>query len=572
MKYSEILKRNLVLRDQFSEQDAFNITVLANITVNQLNEILEMHVRELGINAVVNNGDFDNIVQDSAKFSKSSCVVIFWELSDLIDGFHYKAEVMAQEQLENLMAKLKGEIVFTFNNLKETPLVFFNLFSPFTTGKTINTKNKLTSFADEINQYVVQTSPANVSLVNLNEVKAVSSEKSSLDWRFYGMSKAPYTVEFFINYCEYIKPVFSSLAGKSRKALIFDCDNTLWKGTLGEDGFDGIEMSSANRGRAFEEIQYMARSLSQKGVLIGLCSKNNYADVDEVLDKHPDIILKQSDIAIKKVNWEDKADNLLAISKELNIGLDSLVFIDDSNFEIENIKSRLPEVHVVKVPKNLHEYPVLFKDVSSLFYNHSSSDEDALKTQMYKIEGQRKESQASFQNVSDYLQSLELKLTIFIDNNQQVARLSQLTQKTNQFNMTTRRYSEAEISTFVSSPDHRIYSFVLEDKFGSYGLTGMAIVEIKGKQAVVDTFLMSCRVIGRNIEFNFFDFVFQDMLRLNIEEMTASYTKTPKNSQVAKLWDEFGFILKDDGDEKVYRIEKNQYINKSKSYIINNKS
>ncbi|MCM8532282.1 MAG: HAD-IIIC family phosphatase, partial [Lentisphaeraceae bacterium] len=426
---------------------------------------------------------------------------------------------------------------------------------------------KLGDFARELNEYVKQESPANVCLLDLNDIKAASSEDASLDFRFYGMSKAPYTVDFFINYSLYIKPAFASLAGKTKKALIFDCDNTLWKGTLGEDGFNGIEMTSSNRGRVFEEIQYMARTYSQKGILIGLCSKNNEADVDEVLNLHPDIVLKQSDIAIKKVNWDDKADNLQRIATELNIGLDSLVFVDDSDFEIENIKSRLPEVYTVQVPQMLHDYPFLLKEVSHLFYNHSSSAEDTQKTEMYRVEGQRKSSQASFQNVEDYLKSLELKLTIFKDESEHIARLSQLSQKTNQFNVTTRRYSEAEIASFIASENFHVYSFILDDKFGSYGLSAMAIVETCGTQAEIDTFLMSCRVIGRNVEFNFFNFIFQDLLKSGTEEIRASYIKTAKNSQVEKLWDEFGFVTNEEEKAKVYRLQMGQYINKSKSYI-----
>lgn len=562
MKFSEILSKNSLLRVSFKDKEALPIKVLSNITINQLKEVLEMKLMETGIKPDISFGDFDNIVQESINLSSIRALIIFWELSDIIDGFYYKAESMPEKELSALLEKLKNEIRFVFENIRNLPIVFFNLFSCFRPDNSLTPFTKVNQFADELNRFVSENKPMNTYLV---DKKLLSY--SNIDWRFYYMAKAPYNINFFLDYSEFIKPAFFSLAGKVSKALIFDCDNTLWKGILGEDGFDNIEMSSSYEGKIFEEVQYLAKALSKRGVLIGLCSKNNSADVDEVLKSHPDMILRDSDITIKKVNWNDKADNLVSIAEELNIGLDSLVFIDDSNFEIENIKSRLPEIKSVSVPAAIHEYPRLFKEISSLFYSRSNSREDINKTGMYKIENLRKQNKNNFSNIEDYLQSLELKLRINIDVCTQVSRLSQLSQKTNQFNLTTKRYSEAEITALISSDIHRVYSFSLEDKFGEYGLTGMAILEIKNDCATVDTFLMSCRVLGRNIEHNFFDYIFNDLTTYEVKCIKACYIKTIKNSQVENFWENYGFELQSVDEFKKYSLPLSQYINLAKPYI-----
>ena len=205
-------------------------------------------------------------------------------------------------------------------------------------------------------------------------------------------------------------PLLYATLGKGRKALVFDCDDTLWKGVLGEDGIDGIQMSPTSaEGAIFREVQTLALALRKQGVLLGLCSKNNPEDVDQVLESHPDMVIRSSDLAVKAVNWSDKAENLLQIARTLNIGLDAIVFVDDSEFEANLIRKSLPEVYVIQVPRRLYDYPATIREAFGLFAKLSRTAEDMNRSRMY-LENQERELQRQhFGSVEDYLRSLELR-------------------------------------------------------------------------------------------------------------------------------------------------------------------
>ena len=570
LKYSEILKYNTELGSNF-KTNSYDITVLSNITINQIKEILEYTLREKNINANVKIGDYDNIVQDSLKYKDSNSVFIFWEMCNLIDGLQYKIELFNNDQLNELLEKTKSEINLVFKNLQNTSLVIFNKFSSLTFSNSNIRKNNLDKLADQLNQYLVKRIPENVRLVDLEKVLANVGVEKSLDLRYYYSSKALYTIEFFKNYAEYIKPFIMSANGKSKKALIFDCDNTLWKGILGEDGFDNIEMSPSTKdGAIFSEVQSIALSLSKQGILIGLCSKNNLKDIDEVIKFHPDMQLRKKYITINKSNWLDKVTNLRQIAKELNIGLDSLVFVDDSSFEVNLIKEQLPEITVLQVPEKLYEYPKLLRENIGLFYNLSVTEEDTKKIEMYKQQVKRENVKNEFMNINDYLASLELKMTIYDDNKSIIPRMSQMSQKTNQFNLTTKRYTEGDIKNFISSNNTKVFAFSVSDKFGDSGVTGLCILnfdKIK-KTADIDTFLMSCRIIGRNIEYAFMDYLINFLSHNKIENITAKYIKTQKNEQVNEFYDKCSFsLIKFNNNTKEYELIVKNYKPKKLKYI-----
>ena len=395
--------------------------------------------------------------------------------------------------------------------------------------------------------------------------------KESFDTRYFYSSRALYSVNFFREYSDFVKPIFMAAKGKAKKALIMDCDNTLWHGILGEDGYQSIEMSNKTKdGSIFSEIQNILLSLNSKGILLGLCSKNNEADVVEVLTSHPDMQIRMKHITINKSNWNDKATNILEISDELNIGLDSIVFIDDSSFEINLVKDSLPMVTTIQRPENLNEYPNMLRSKLDLFYNLSHTKEDKKKSDMYKQQVKRKELENKSSSLESYLVSLELKLNIFSDKTDVVPRMSQMSQKTNQFNLTTKRYTESDITNFLTSKNHIVYSFSVSDKFGESGLTGLCIVSLdfKSKIAHIDTLLMSCRIIGRNIEYAFFDYLIENLKNKGIEKLEAKYIITPKNSQVSNFFDNCSFnLITENTSFKEYLLNISEYNMKNINYI-----
>ena len=293
VKYTDLLKKNNEYAKNLPE-DVYAITTLSNIVVEQLNYILEYSLRVDGVPAMLSASDYDNIVQDSQKNQHSNAIIIFWELCNIIDGFQYKIELLDTSQLDAIIEKIKSEIDFVLNNLEQTPLVLINKFTSLSFSNLNIRKNYLDKIADQLNQYLEENITVNTQLVDIDKVIALVGVSNSFDMRYYYSSKSLYTIDFFKSYAEFVKPFFMSANGQSKKALIFDCDNTLWGGILGEDGFDNIEMSVETKtGSIFAEIQAMALSLSKQGVLICLCSKNNIDDVNSVINAHPDMQLKE---------------------------------------------------------------------------------------------------------------------------------------------------------------------------------------------------------------------------------------------------------------------------------------
>jgi FkbH-like protein len=570
LKYSEVLKLNKELGDKL-ESRHYSITVLSNIIVQQSKEILEYKLRCEDINANIDFGDYDNIVQDSEKYNSSNVVIIFWELCNIIDGLQYKAELLDKNQLDAIFEKIKAEIDLVLKNLNKMSLVLFNIFTSLSFSISNIKKNNLELLAIQLNHYLEENISANVRLVNIDKIIASVGFSNSLDLRYYYSSKALYTIDFFKAYAEFVKPFIMSANGKSKKALIFDCDNTLWKGILGEDGFDNIEMSSNSKnGGIFSEIQTMALSLNKQGILIGLCSKNNPDDVDKVIASHPDMQLREEHITIKKVNWTDKVSNFKEISNELNIGFDSLVFVDDSSFEVNLIKEQLPEVTVLQVPNKLYEYPKMLRENLDLFYNLSLTAEDSKKIEMYKNQVKRKTVKKEFTDIEDYLASLGLKITLFENDESIVSRMSQMSQKTNQFNLTTKRYTESDIQNFIDDKNADVYAFSVADKFGDSGVTGLGIISSNSETEIteIDTLLMSCRIIGRNIEYVFMDYIIEKIKEKNIKTINAKYIKTSKNQQVEQFYKQCSFSLSKSTDScRDYSLDINNYLSKIINYI-----
>jgi FkbH-like protein len=568
LKYSEILKLNRELG--IAKEFNFTIAVLSNITVHQVKEIIEYSLRSENISAVVQIGEYDNIVQDSSKF-KSSAAVLFWELSNLVDGFQYKANLLPDDELNQFIKKTKAEIDLVLENLKPAPLILLNKFSSLIFNHLQLKENNFDRICDELNSYISQKKLSNLFIVDIDKVIARCGIDPSIDLRYFFSSKALYSIEFFKTYTEYILPVLLSVNGKSKKALIMDCDNTLWKGIVGEDGMNGIKMSGQTKeGVCFEYVQNIALDLNRHGVLLALNTKNNPGDVNAVLIHHPDQKIKEEHLAIKKINWQDKVFNLESIAEELNIGPDSFIMIDDSDFETNFIREKLPGVSVLQVPENSYEYPFQLLEASQYFFNMHSTAEDAKKTAMYKEQAVRENEKANFTNIEEYLKSLELVLTISEDHNSHIERIAQLTQKTNQFNLTTKRYAETEITKFVNNADHKVFDFSLADKFGDYGITGLSIIVLdkKNKSAVIDTLLMSCRVIGRNAEMAFMNHILKKLKETGTETVFGSYFKTLKNDQVKDFYDRYGFEKITFSDrEKEYKLTLKNFQPKDLLYI-----
>lgn len=569
LKYTEILKLNKELIGKIKSKP-YNIGVLSNVTINSFREILEYNCRYNNIEPTIEIGNFDNIVQDSAVFNKKDLVIIFYDVLNIVDQVSDFFEDIDDEKYNNLKQKLYTEIDIIFDNLKNTSAVIFNSFSASYFNNNFASTTKIESFVNDLNIYVEEKKKNNISIINIDKLFIEVGIKNAIDYRFYNSSKAPYTFTFLKSYVAAIEIHLLKNNGKLKKAIIFDCDNTLWKGIIGEDGMKNIDMSSNSKfGKPFNRIQQIAVYLSKRGIIVGICSKNNEQDVIDVFQNHPDMVLKEEHIVIKKVNWIDKASNLRAIAEELNIGIDSLVFVDDSNFEINLVKEQLPEVLTIQVPTNSTDYPDLLLKNIYTYFNLSLNSDDARKTEMYKQQFERENSKSAFTSIDDYLSSLEIELDILKNDNSHTPRISQLTQKTNQFNLTTERYTETQIEQFTST--ELVYAMFVKDKFGDNGLTGICIAKKDSNNlnnVIIDSLLMSCRIIGRNIEFAFVNYIINDLQHYGYTSITALYKPTKKNAQVEDFYEKMGFNLEQIiDDNKEYSLNIDNFVPKKLDYI-----
>jgi FkbH-like protein len=571
LKYTEILQQNRELRKAAGRPN-YQITILSNVTINSLTDILEYVLLKSKINPTITVGNYDNIVQDSSACSSSDLVIIFYETLTLIDNLGRFFEDVDDNFYRNLKEKVFSEIDLVCENLKNVPAVIFNTFLSGHYPSNSFRKSRLDLFIDELNEYLELKKKINTSLANLNKIVSTIGFKQAFDYRLYHSSKAPYTLSFLKNYVASIAPLILRNTGRSKKAIIFDCDNTLWKGIIGEDGIDKIDMSSTSSiGRKFQLVQQIAVFLSKQGVIVGLCSKNNDQDVLEVIQKHPEMALKLEHIVIQRINWNDKASNIESIAKELNIGLDSIVFVDDSSFEISLIQERLPEVSCIQVPTSGFEYPDYLLRNIYLYFNLEAGKEDLARTKLYKEQSQRESIRSSYDTIDAYLASLDIVIDICKDEISCAQRVTQLTQKTNQFNLTTKRYSENEILNLMNSNTDWIFIASVKDKFGDNGITALCIInqdKNDSETVILDTFLMSCRIIGRNIEMSFISHIFNWLKNHNFKTVRAKYIATNKNAQVEKFYDSLGLdLINTVADVKFYSMDIEDYRERDISYI-----
>ena len=569
LKYTEILKANSLLKKQVEGVKPFNIKVLSNITCNQLGATLAYHLMQQGVNPVIGFGNYDNVVQDSFNQQDQQLVIVHYELLNVVGKTDCYVEDLTDGQFEEIASSLEGELGMVLQNLSSIPCVLFDSFNAGAVLINPLRRNLYSELANRLNQYVANNKGSNTYLIDTNAIYNKIGIENALDFKLYNLSKTLYTIGYWKEYVYLLSPVLLKVTGKAKKAVIFDCDNTLWKGILGEDGFDGIDMSEHSKvGGIYHQVQNMAVWLSKHGVLIGLCSKNNPEDVDDVIARHPDMALKNDNIVISEVNWNDKASNLRAIAETLNIGLDSLVFVDDSDFEINLIKEQLPQVLCMQVPEAIYDYPSKLSEIVNTYFFFSDSKADLDKTIQYKQQAERAKQKSKFADITDYLRSLEMEIRFGVDLADEAERVAQLTQKTNQLNVCTTRYTQTQIENIKNSTSQSYISLSVKDKFGDSGLTGVAIVSFADSKGTIDDFLMSCRVMGRNIEFAFVDFIIEFLKGKGCQEVYSKYLPTQKNKPVSDFFEKCGFpILSEKVGEKVYFINISDYKYKNIEYI-----
>ena len=530
------------------------LLILRNAMLEPIAPYLTYHVAKVGYKLELIWGEYDTILQEcltphAAIASGVDAVWMMPYLPNLSPALWQRFAQLNESQISEESDRVVNYIHQCLNGLRQfsTVPVIVSLFDqPAFAAWGVadhHMPSSQTLCVQRLNEAVIKAAAhfKSVYTLNLNQIAVRVGQKHMYDQRLWDMAKVPFTLAGFAEIASDLGTFIRALKGKNKKCLVLDCDNTLWGGIIGEDGLQGIRLGNKGNGEAYQRLQQAALNLYHRGVILALNSKNNEQDVWEVFERHPDMILQRKHIAASSINWTDKATNLRALAEELNIGLDSLVFIDDNEFEIEWVKAQVPEVVCIHLPKDQpNEYASIIERCG-LFDSITLSDEDRKRGEMYAAEAQRKTLKNQFANIEEYLRSLEMEITVNLADEFSIPRISQQTQKTNQFNLTTRRYSEAEIQEFVKSDNHDVVYLKLTDRFGDYGIIGTAILNYTTDQAHIDTFLMSCRALGRRVEDVFLKLCLMRSQARGCKVAIGDFIASAKNQQVTDFYPRFKF-------------------------------
>ncbi len=357
-----------------------------------------------------------------------------------------------------------------------------------------------------------------------------------------------------------VMDIVCAIKGQFKKCLILDLDNTVWGGVIGDDGLEGIHLGHGlGIGKAFTEFQMWVKKLKQRGIIICVASKNNEETAKEPFEKHPDMILKLNDIAVFQANWETKVDNIRIIQSILNIGYDSMVFLDDNPFERNIVRENIKGISVPELPEDPGDYLEYLYSLN-LFETASYSIADKDRTKQYQVEAKRVKLSKTFTNEADFLMSLNMVSTVSGFTKFNTPRVAQLSQRSNQFNLRTIRYTEADIAAMAENPDVIDLSFTLEDKFGDNGLIAVIIMKKQNEETLfVDTWFMSCRVLKRGMENFTLNTMVEKAKTAGYKKIIGEYLPTPKNKMVENHYTGLGFTKIEGGETVQYVLEVNSY-------------
>ena len=572
LKVARALKKNLY-------PNGIKIAFLRNSTLERLVPYLEYMLLLNQIRPTFYFSEYDNYFQEVLGESNEltvfnpNVIIVSMDSRLELDAIFYDYTSLSQEDakshLESTRVKIES-VILGLRKKFDVPIILngFELPSYPTLGllDAQNPRGQVSSIR-LLNLELVSfcNNMKGVYFLDLDLVLQRSGGENSLDNRFWFIEKNPYSQkllqELTIEYFHFI----ANFKGILKKVLVLDLDNTIWGGIVGEDGLNGVKLGHTYPGSAFVDFQRAILDIYRKGVLLAICSKNNMSDVLDVIRNHPDMVLREEHFTIIKANWENKVKNIREIADELNVGLNSLVFIDDNPFEVEAVKAEIPEVLSILMPKDNPTGYRIHLSLYPIFNFITLSDEDKSRSQMYRQETRRNVLRADFTNVDDYLRSLEMNAYFNLNDHFCSARVAQLCQRTNQFNLTTIRYSDVEITSMINDPACDVIAVRLEDRFGDMGVIGAVIIRYVDCVGSIDSLMVSCRALGRNLESAIVMYVGRLVETRGVIKVRAEYRPTNKNAQVEKFYDNNAFHLMSEsaGTTKYYELETLVFKNQS---------
>ncbi len=551
--------------DDLEFNKKIKVAILSSFTLNGLDETIRVKCSELGIryqSYVAGYNQYNQELFESNsnyyKFLPDITFLILDIRSFLGKNFYnfYNLSVEEKKSLTKEKINELENLISNFKNNSNSKLVITNFNIPYYSSNGILESKYEFGFnemIEEVNNSLRSISRNNNSIFIYNFTGFISKfgEKNIFDYRQFHLGNIQIALKFIPFFANELMSYLKPMCSINKKCIVLDLDNTLWGGIVGEDGFDGIELGHTPNGRAFVEFQKELLSLWNQGIILAINSKNNFDDAMRVIKEHPDMILQEDNFASIQINWNDKAENLKNISDEINIGLNSIVFCDDDKFNQERIKREFPEVLTLELPNDPSQFVPILKDLND-FNVLQRTSEDQKRGEMYVQQKERQKLERTVSNLNDFLQELNIEVRIKKSNDFLIPRISQLTLKTNQFNLTTKRYQEEDIRNLTNNTDFSVRCAQVLDKFGDNGITGVYIVEKNKKFWIIDTFLLSCRIMGRGIENAILSHMLNDAKKHGVEEIRAEFIPTEKNKPAEDFLSNYGF--KKQGKLWVYKL------------------
>ena len=531
------------------------IALLADCATQHLADIMRAIAARNNVQAQVYEGNYDGVDLEildpnSALYAFNPQYVVI-----LLSGEKLKAHLYASGdrrsfadetvgRLENLWSAFRAQSQATI--IQST----FVLPSERAFGNyELKVADSVGSIFTEIN-YRLSVKAREAKNVLLNDVDFIAASVGRTEWfdaRMWNMAKTPCRLEHLPLLAQSLLDTALAASGMFAKCVVLDLDNTLWGGVIGDDGLEGIALGEFDEGEAFVGFQTFIRELKRRGIILAVVSKNEHAAAVLPFREHPHMVLKEEDISVFVANWDNKADNIRLVQKTLNIGFDSLVFLDDNVFERNIVRQFLPDVVVPDLPEDPSLYLQTLAELN-LFETASFSEADLQRAEQYREEAQRELTKTHFTNINEYLISLGMEIRLERFNAFNLPRIAQLMQRSNQFNLMTRRYGEAACEAMMSDPSVAPLTVKLADKFGDYGLISVVILKNAGSDLEIDEYLMSCRVLQRGVESFTMNNIFSYAARQGAKRVTGHYLPTKKNDMVKGFFKSFGFEKIADGE------------------------
>lgn len=530
----------------------YRLALLRSFTLEPLLPMLRAAAFVSGIDLTLHLGDFNTYAQEildpqsKLYVFKPDAVILAVQTRDLAPELwtwsqdHTDGEVIS-ERINHTFANL----ITALRQQNDAHLVIHNLEQPaFASDGLLDAQAPRGQAAtvQQINARLRQivAQQRGVYLLDYDNLAARYGRMRWTDERKWLMARAPVTADAMPLLVDEWLRFLHPLSGRVCKALAVDLDNTLWGGVVGEDGSDGIKLGDEYPGAAFTAVQQAALDLRARGVLLTICSKNNPTDALAVLESHPQMLLRPQHFAAQRINWQDKARNLRELADELNLGLDAIAFLDDNPVERALVRAALPEVTVIDLPDDPMRYAATLR-AQPVFERLTISAEDGERSRHYAEQRQRAALQQATTSLEEFYRSLAQEVEVLPASPATIARIAQLTQKTNQFNLTTRRYSEQQIAALAQDVRHRVYAARVRDRFGDHGLVGVAIIAQQPRSWLIDTFLLSCRVIGRTVETACLAFLIEQARAAGIDMLRGEFIATHKNAPAKEFFAAHGF-------------------------------